>query len=166
MKKLKVALAGAGMVSRHHLIAWSRCAEAEIVAIADPVLERAQARAEEFAIPQAFDSIESMLAAGGIEALDVATPLDTHAAVVAEAAERGIPVLCQKPLAATVQEAQAIADTAWRASGSTRTGSAPSAGSRSPPSAPGSCRAATDRRLRSSDSRSWPGWIGSSFSSS
>jgi D-apiose dehydrogenase len=110
MKRLKVALAGAGMVSRHHLIAWSRCAEAEIVAIADPVLERAQARAEEFAIPQAFDSIESMLAAGGIEALDVATPLDTHAAAVAVAVERAIPVLCQKPLAATVQEAQAIAD--------------------------------------------------------
>jgi D-apiose dehydrogenase len=110
MKKLKVALAGAGMVSRHHLIAWSKCADAEMVAIADPVLERAKVRADEFGVPQVFDSMEAMLAAGGIEALDVATPLDTHAAAVAVAVERGIAVLCQKPLAATVQEAQAIAD--------------------------------------------------------
>lgn len=110
MKKLKVALAGAGMVSRHHLIAWSKCADAEIVAIADPVLERAQARADEFGIPQVFDGIEAMLGAGGVEALDVATPLDTHAAAVAMAVQRGIAVLCQKPLAATVLEAQAIAE--------------------------------------------------------
>ncbi len=110
MKRLKVALAGAGMVSRHHLIAWSRCAGAEVVAICDPNVERAQARADEFAIPGVFENLGAMFEAVRIEALDVASPLDTHAAVVGEAVEKGIAVLCQKPLAATVKEAQSIVD--------------------------------------------------------
>jgi predicted dehydrogenase len=41
MAELRVALAGAGMVSRHHLIAWSRVPAARVVAVADPDRARA-----------------------------------------------------------------------------------------------------------------------------
>jgi len=106
---LRVALAGAGMVSRHHLIAWRRCAGAKVVAIADPNADARNARAQEFDVPACYCDVASMLSAGGVDALDVATPLATHAALIGLAIQHGIPVLCQKPLAATANEARVIA---------------------------------------------------------
>jgi len=106
---LRVGLAGAGMVSGHHLLGWSRCRIADVVAIADPDEESLARRAEAFGIMRTFSSVEEMLSAGGIDAVDVATPLRTHAAVVEAAVRRGLPVLCQKPLGATAAEARAIA---------------------------------------------------------
>ena len=49
-----------------------------------------------------------MLAAEAIDALDVASPRETHAAWVEAAAARGIDVLCQKPMTPTLAEAEAL----------------------------------------------------------
>lgn len=105
---LRVALAGAGMITHYHLTAWSRQADVAVVAIADPVAERAKARAAEFGIPAVYADVPSMLAAEKPDALDIATPRETHAAVAMEAADAGIPVLCQKPMAPTLAEAEAL----------------------------------------------------------
>lgn len=108
-EKLKVALAGAGMISHYHLLAWSRLAEAvTLVAICDPDLARARRRAEEFGIAAAYATAEEMLAAEAVDALDIASPRETHAALVELAAGRGIHVLCQKPLTPTLDEAAAL----------------------------------------------------------
>lgn len=109
MARLRVALAGAGMVSRHHLLAWQKLDTAEVVAIADPDHERATARATEFGIPQTFAAVPAMLDAVRPAALDIAAPMALHAALVRAAADRGIDVMCQKPLAPTLAEAQALA---------------------------------------------------------
>jgi predicted dehydrogenase len=109
MARLRVALAGAGMVSRHHLLAWSRLETAEVVALADPDRARAAARAAEFGIGQVFDDVPAMLDGARPAALDVAAPMATHGALVRAAAARGIDVLCQKPLAPTLAEARALA---------------------------------------------------------
>ena len=50
-----------------------------------------------------------MLAAGGVDAVDIAAPREFHAALVRLAAQRGLPVLCQKPLAPNLQEAIELA---------------------------------------------------------
>jgi predicted dehydrogenase len=97
------------MVSRHHLIAWMKVAEAEVVAIADPVVERAQARCREFGVSNAFSDVAEMIAATAPDALDIATPVETHAAALRTANEAGIAVLCQKPLTPTLAEAEALA---------------------------------------------------------
>ena len=107
--RLRVAVAGAGMVSRHHLLAWRKLDAAEVVAIADPDRERARARVEEFGIAQAFADVPAMLDAVRPAALDIAAPMALHGALVRVAAARGIDVLCQKPLAPTHAEAQALA---------------------------------------------------------
>src|SRR6185437_8369049 len=108
-EKLKVALAGAGMISHYHLLAWSRLAEeVSLVAICDPDLARARHRAGEFGIAAAYATAEEMLAGEAIDALDIASPRETHAALVELAAERGIDVLCQKPLTPTLDEATAL----------------------------------------------------------
>jgi predicted dehydrogenase len=108
---LRVALAGAGMISWYHLVAWRNVgARARVVAVCDPDPRRAAARAEEFAIPQVYADAESMLAGQEIDALDVASPRETHAAWVEAAAARGLDVLCQKPLTPTLAEAEALVE--------------------------------------------------------
>jgi predicted dehydrogenase len=57
---LRIGLVGAGMVSRHHLIAWANIADqARIVAVADPCADNAARRADEFKIPQTYASAET-----------------------------------------------------------------------------------------------------------
>ncbi|HMM89842.1 Gfo/Idh/MocA family oxidoreductase [Bradyrhizobium sp.] len=63
---LRIGLIGAGMVSRHHLIAWASIPDqARVVAIADPSPENAARRASEFGIEQSHASAEAMLACSG-----------------------------------------------------------------------------------------------------
>jgi D-apiose dehydrogenase len=106
---LRVVLAGAGMVSRHHLIAWSKLADAKVVAVADPHEEKAAARAGEFGIERAFADVARILDETRPDAIDIATPVETHAPVARLSAGRGMAVLCHKPLAPTLAEAAALA---------------------------------------------------------
>ena len=106
---LRVALAGAGMISWYHLTAWRNVGpRARVVAVADPDPARARARADEFGIPSAYADADSMLGKEELDALDVASPRETHAAWVEAAAARGVDVLCQKPLTPTLAEAEAL----------------------------------------------------------
>jgi predicted dehydrogenase len=108
LKKFKVAIAGAGMVTRHHLNAWIKLPQVEIVAICARHLENAQARAEEFNIPGAYDDMAEMLDQEKPNALDIATPPDVHAEQVELAAQRAINVLCQKPLTPNLKESERL----------------------------------------------------------
>jgi D-apiose dehydrogenase len=106
---LRVALAGAGMISPFHLAAWRRLGErARVVAICDPDLVRAGQRAEEFAVREIYPSVEALLAAREVDALDISSPRASYAAIVELAASRGIDALCQKPLASSLAEAEAL----------------------------------------------------------
>ncbi|GAA1793103.1 Gfo/Idh/MocA family protein [Agromyces lapidis] len=73
---------------------------------------RAEARA---ALPEASvtDSLDELLASG-IDAVMVLTPDHQHAPVAIAALEAGVPVFCEKPLAVTVEDADAILETARR----------------------------------------------------
>lgn len=108
---IRVALAGAGMISHYHLIGWRNAGadRIKVVAVYDPDRARAEARAREFGIPKVYDKPEAMLAQEGIDALDVASPRETHAFWVDAAAARGIDVLCQKPMTPTLAESEALA---------------------------------------------------------
>ncbi len=109
-KPLRIGLIGAGMVSRHHLIAWAEIADwAEVVAVADPSHDNAARRATEFGIEQIYADAEAMLAATELDAVDIAAPRQLHAPLVRLAAKRRLPVLCQKPLAPNLQQAIELA---------------------------------------------------------
>lgn len=108
---LRVGLVGAGWVTQHHLAGWRReSARARVVAIADPSGERAQERAAAFAIDAVYADAEAMLAAGSLDAIDIAAPREAHAGLVRLAARYGVPALCQKPLAPTFSDARALVD--------------------------------------------------------
>jgi predicted dehydrogenase len=107
----RIALAGAGWVAPHHLEAWQRLhGRAAVVAIADPNIEAARARANTYGVPDVYPSVELMLGqlAEHLDAVDVATPRETHAPICRLAADRGLAILCQKPLAPTFDEAVSL----------------------------------------------------------
>lgn len=109
-KPLRVGLIGAGMVSRHHLIAWAELKDqARVVAVADPSEANAARRAGEFGIPSLFRNAETMLADAELDAVDIAAPRELHASLVRLAAAKRLPVLCQKPLAVNLAEATQLA---------------------------------------------------------
>lgn len=56
-RNLRVAIAGAGMVTRYHLKAWSRIPSEEVVAIYNRHLDKAISRAAEFDIPNTYSDI-------------------------------------------------------------------------------------------------------------
>jgi predicted dehydrogenase len=107
----RIALAGAGWVAPHHLDAWQQLrGRATVVAIADPNVDAAQARATAYGIPAVYRSTEAMLEEQDmrLDAIDVATPRETHAPICRLAAERGLAIICQKPLAPTFAEAASL----------------------------------------------------------
>jgi len=107
--QLQVALAGAGMISWYHLTGWRKLApRIELVAVCDPDEARARLRAEEFGIRTVYTDRDTMLARERIEALDIASPRETHAAWIEAAAARGIDALCQKPLTPTLALAHSL----------------------------------------------------------
>ena len=109
-RPLRIGLIGAGMVSRHHLLAWADIADrARVVAVADPSPDSAARRAAEFGIAQTYADAETMLAQVELDAVDIAAPRQCHAPLVRLAAKRGLPVLCQKPLAPDLRQATELA---------------------------------------------------------
>ncbi|MDH7638349.1 Gfo/Idh/MocA family protein [Sphingomonas oryzagri] len=79
-------------------------------------LDKSRAQAERWGVAtdRAYDGIEAMLASeqareNGIEAIAIATPNDSHFAIAKAALEAGLPVICDKPMTATLAEAEALA---------------------------------------------------------
>ena len=111
MKKLKVGIVGAGNIATGaHLPSYQELKDiVEVAAIADIVPERAQAAAEKFGIPHSYASVEEMLAnEPELDYVDVCTWTAAHAPVAIAAAKAGKNVLCEKPLAATLEQGLAI----------------------------------------------------------
>jgi D-apiose dehydrogenase len=106
---LRIAMIGAGWVTRHHLPAWRELAsQACVVGIADPSREARETQAAQFGIPNNFANFEAMLDSLHPDAVDICSPRAFHAQHVRAAAARGIAILCQKPLAPTYAEAEAL----------------------------------------------------------
>ncbi len=104
--RIRVAVAGAGMVTRHHLLAWRKLPQVEVVAVCARRIATAQARAAEFGVPTAYADVAEMLDRERPDALDIATPPEAHAAQARMAAERGVHILCQKPMTPELAESE------------------------------------------------------------
>jgi predicted dehydrogenase len=112
MADLRGACVGAGYFSQFHYDAWGRIPEVEVVAACDLNPVRARAVCERHGIPRHYTDVGAMLAAERPDFLDVITPPLAHLDIVRTAAERGVPVICQKPLAPTYDEAVRLVDAA------------------------------------------------------
>ncbi|MCX7570231.1 Gfo/Idh/MocA family oxidoreductase [Tumebacillus sp. DT12] len=95
---IRLAIIGAGWISQTaHLPLLTQREGVTVVAVCDTQLELAQRVAAQFAIPAATDDITELfeLSLGGVI---VATPTNTHAQVVEACLDRGLHVMCEKPL--------------------------------------------------------------------
>ena len=108
--RLKVAIAGAGMVTRHHIMAWNKLPQVEITAICARHLTNARKRAEEFNLPAAYDDVAEMLDQKKPDVLDIAAPPEVHADLTMLAADRKIDILCQKPLTPYFTDSQQLVE--------------------------------------------------------
>jgi len=110
-----VAVVGAGYFARFHLEAWPRVPGVRLAALCDLDAAKAAEAAAAHGIPAVYDDARRMLDETKPDLLDVATGPESHHALVALAAERGIACICQKPLAPTYPEAVALVELAERA---------------------------------------------------
>jgi predicted dehydrogenase len=108
---LRGAIIGFGNVAIHaHLPEWVSRRDVELVAAADvrPARQR-ECRAR---LPGAawYDSATALLADADLDLdfVDICTPPSTHAAVICEALERGLHVLCEKPLVTSLEDLRAV----------------------------------------------------------
>ncbi len=112
MKPVRVGVIGVGTWGEKHARVFASLAEAELVGLFDPDEKRA---GEVAARPgcRAFSSLEEL--AGECEAVSVATPTVSHREVVERALAAGRHALVEKPMAATVEDAEAMCLAAERA---------------------------------------------------
>ena len=105
MRKQRFAVIGAGFWARFQLAGWLETGGAECVAIYNRTRARAERLAAEFGIPAVYDDAETMLRESRPDFADIVTDVGTHAQYTLMAASLGIPVVCQKPLATSYEEA-------------------------------------------------------------
>lgn len=102
---IEVGVVGVGHLGRHHARLYAALPGAKLVAVADRDLERARAVAVEYGA-EAYDSVEGLL--GKVRAASVAVPTVHHRAVAERLLREGVDVLIEKPIASSLEEADAI----------------------------------------------------------
>ena len=129
-KPLNIGLVGYGFMGRTHSNGYKRVndffPDVEYRPVLKAICARNKERANEFASQWGFESVETdwqaLNARDDIDAIDICTPNDTHAAIAIAAAEAGKMVLCEKPLARTTEESlpmveavekAGVANTVW-----------------------------------------------------
>jgi len=111
MRPIKIGIIGAGAVTEFcHLPAAHSCPEIQVIALVDKNLERARSLTNRFGVPQVMIDYHDLF--GQVDGVICALPHYLHAPVTIEFLESGIPVLVEKPLALTVEEARKVIDTA------------------------------------------------------
>jgi predicted dehydrogenase len=121
--RVRVGVLGAGAwAGSAHLPGYRRDRRCEVVAIADPIAERARALAAEFGIPAVHDSHQELIARTDIDLVDVCTPSSTHFELSWAALAAGKHVLCEKPVAFDYRETQRAAAFATRQGVKTKLG--------------------------------------------
>ncbi len=108
-KPLRFALFGAGYWARPQLAAWGEVADVRCVGIYNRTRAKAAALADAFGIAGSDDDPERLLDRLDVDFVDIVTDVGTHASLTRLAAARGLPVICQKPMAASLAEAEGMA---------------------------------------------------------
>src|SRR5436309_4129978 len=103
-QKLRGVGLGTGYFSQFHYEAWARIPEVEIVAVCAPEAARAGAVCARYGIPRQYAAADEAIAAEAPDFVDIITPPATHRALACAAADRGAHVICQKPLAPSLDE--------------------------------------------------------------
>jgi predicted dehydrogenase len=111
-KTIRVAVVGVGDFGRNHVRVWREIPEAELVGAVDADAARAAQVASEFGT-RAFTGVDEL--AGRVDAVCLAVPTVDHARIGCRLLEQGMDLLVEKPMAASLAEADALLGAAQRA---------------------------------------------------
>jgi predicted dehydrogenase len=106
-KKIKVAIVGTGFIGPAHLEALRRIPNIEVTALVEVNQQVADAKADELGIPSAY-TFENMLKDDSIEVVHICTPNFLHFPQTKACLLAGKHVICEKPLANTIAEAEEL----------------------------------------------------------
>lgn len=98
MAKTRIAVAGAGLIGRAHIAALKASAACELAGVVDPSP----------AVQADFSTLDQLLSKGRPDGVIIATPNRLHLPQALECIDAGVPVLVEKPLAASVAEAETL----------------------------------------------------------
>ena len=108
MPDLRFAILGTGFWARYQLAAWRELPGARCVALYNRTVAKAQALGREFGIPAVYGDPEELVRREKPDFLDIITDVGTHRHLVELAAAHHTPVICQKPMAPTLEDARAM----------------------------------------------------------
>ena len=108
--KLKGVAVGAGYFSRFQYEAWTRIPEVNITALCNSNLDRAKAIMDNYGVKNHYTNYKEMIVMEKPDFIDIITPPETHFEMCAFAADHGVHIICQKPLAPTFEESKKIVD--------------------------------------------------------
>lgn len=111
---LKIGLSGYGFMGHMHAQCYAATGEAGVAALADVEADKRR-EAEEKLGCRTYPSLGEMLAAGGLDAVDICTPTYLHEEQVLAAAAAGKPILCEKPMSLSVASCDRMIAAAARA---------------------------------------------------
>ncbi len=114
-RRVRVGVIGCGKIANVHAAALHQLEEAEFVACCDQDEARAREYAARNSVPNIYTDVDAMLRSGTVDAVHVCTPHPAHERAVVAAAEAGVHVLCEKPVAISLAEADRMIDAADRA---------------------------------------------------
>jgi len=104
---IRVAVVGCGRISRNHFEAIDKIADLELAAVCDVIAERARDAEARYGVP-CFETYEDMLASVRCDAVAVCTPSGLHPKHGIAAARAGKHVICEKPMAISLESADAL----------------------------------------------------------
>jgi predicted dehydrogenase len=113
-KPMRVAVVGCGSQGRHHLRYLRELASVELVAVCDRDEGRLATATDDFGVPAGFRDHGELLRSTPVDLLTVCTMPNSHREIALDAFAAGAGVLCEKPMAATLGDACAMADAAER----------------------------------------------------
>jgi D-apiose dehydrogenase len=108
MRELRFGIIGTGYWARYQLAAWLELKGARCVALYNRTRSKAEGLAREFGIPAVYDDAEELIRQEKVDFLDIITDVNTHRRFVELAARHRLPAICQKPLAPSRSDAQAM----------------------------------------------------------
>ncbi|MBN1883735.1 MAG: Gfo/Idh/MocA family oxidoreductase [Deltaproteobacteria bacterium] len=110
MKRCRMAIIGCGDIARFTALGCLLNRKMKAVACMDIDGERSRAFARRFRIPNAYDDFDTLLGRDDLDAVYLAVPHNLHRPMIEKAIARGLPVLCEKPVAADMDDAVAICE--------------------------------------------------------
>jgi UDP-N-acetylglucosamine 3-dehydrogenase len=108
MEKLRVGVIGCGSIAQHrHLPEYLANQNVELVAVCDINEERVKEIAEKYEV-EAYTNYEELVSSGTVDAVSVCTPNYLHAPISIASLNAGLHVLCEKPMATSKHEGEAM----------------------------------------------------------